>query len=453
MKFLLTQLKQHPLSLEIYGQTSDEDIKDLLASMDLEGQKEPIIINQSFEIISGNRRFETAKKLGWTEIEAVQQDFEQSEEEIEIISRNVKRERKPSQMANEILRLKKIYSSGQGSRTDMKVKSSKFHKNIYEDKTCRAFLADLLNISEGTIVNLLYIKKMKPDLFELIDKKKLSIGGVADSLRERENWAVKQSHNTSDFFRKSNTFVDIQFGNQQKLKYSDRIVDEFLEKYQSAKNANKPFFLDDILSQVVLDNEKFIDKRIAEEDKKYLGVIDSFYRAVKSGHFTPHIVTVDFHDGHSLHGKKVIELDDFLRENKVKSLEELSLESLLNVVMLSIRYLHYELKSDLKSYGKKDMHVIVVPKGYREADFPDISLQLFESYLKVYSNTLTFIDKKANEDERKQASTNLRDLYQKIRWYVRENHGFFEVRISNSSNNKELLTNLSEVVESKMSMN
>ena len=66
MKFKVSSLTHHPKNKEIYILSS---IDELMESISEVGLLQSIIIDQHQQIISGNRRFESIKRLGWKEVE------------------------------------------------------------------------------------------------------------------------------------------------------------------------------------------------------------------------------------------------------------------------------------------------------------------------------------------------------------------------------------------------
>ena len=62
MKIKLSKLKHHPKNKEIYNLSS---IEELIESISEFGLLQPLVIDQHHQIISGNRRFESIKRLGW----------------------------------------------------------------------------------------------------------------------------------------------------------------------------------------------------------------------------------------------------------------------------------------------------------------------------------------------------------------------------------------------------
>jgi ParB/RepB/Spo0J family partition protein len=66
MKISISKIKPHPINKEIYTLSN---LDDLIKSIKDVGLLQPLIINQFNQIISGHRRFECIKKLGWDEVD------------------------------------------------------------------------------------------------------------------------------------------------------------------------------------------------------------------------------------------------------------------------------------------------------------------------------------------------------------------------------------------------
>ena len=61
----ITDIKPHPKNSEIYDLSN---IDDLVESIKEVGLLQPLIINKYNQILSGHRRFESIKRLGWKEV-------------------------------------------------------------------------------------------------------------------------------------------------------------------------------------------------------------------------------------------------------------------------------------------------------------------------------------------------------------------------------------------------
>jgi ParB family chromosome partitioning protein len=94
------------------------DIEGLMASLKKHGQLTPIILNRNNELISGFRRLQAAKRLGWKSIEAVILDRPSQQQKLEIeIEENVQRlDLSAEDLAEGLMRLHKLRQPGLLSR-------------------------------------------------------------------------------------------------------------------------------------------------------------------------------------------------------------------------------------------------------------------------------------------------------------------------------------------------
>ena len=82
MKVKVSSLTHHPKNKEIYDLSS---IEELMESISEVGLLQSLIIDQYQQIISGNRRFESIKRLGWKEVEVEVKEVKKEEEELLLI--------------------------------------------------------------------------------------------------------------------------------------------------------------------------------------------------------------------------------------------------------------------------------------------------------------------------------------------------------------------------------
>ena len=121
MKVKVSSLTHHPKNKEIYDLSS---IDELMESISEVGLLQPLTIDTRNQVISGNRRFESIKRLGWKEVEVI--DIQEDEEELLLIHFNKQRIKSFKELINEYLTLDRIYRKGQGKRTDLtSVKSNR----------------------------------------------------------------------------------------------------------------------------------------------------------------------------------------------------------------------------------------------------------------------------------------------------------------------------------------
>ena len=123
MKVKVSSLTHHPKNKEIYDLSS---IEELMESVSEVGLLQSLIIDQHNQIISGNRRFESIKRLGWKEIEVEVRDVQEDEEELLLIHYNKQRIKSFKELINEYLTLDNLYRKRQGRREDLtSVKSNR----------------------------------------------------------------------------------------------------------------------------------------------------------------------------------------------------------------------------------------------------------------------------------------------------------------------------------------
>jgi len=90
------------------------------------GLLQPLIIDSRNQVISGNRRFESIKRLGWEEVEVEVKKVKKGEEELLLIHYNKQRIKSFKELINEYLTLDNLYRKRQGRREDLtSVKSNR----------------------------------------------------------------------------------------------------------------------------------------------------------------------------------------------------------------------------------------------------------------------------------------------------------------------------------------
>jgi len=196
MKVKVSSLKHHPKNKEIYTLSS---IEELMESISEVGLLQPLIIDSRNQVISGNRRLESIKRLGWEEVEVEVKEVKKGEEELLLIHYNKQRIKSFKELINEYLTLDNLYRKGQGKRTDLtSVKSNK--------GSSRDMVSKELGISSSQLRRLVFIHKNKPEYIELLDKGILTINQsylqIQREIKERES--KKPTTSNSESFVKSN---------------------------------------------------------------------------------------------------------------------------------------------------------------------------------------------------------------------------------------------------------
>jgi DNA modification methylase len=188
MKAKVSSLKHHPKNKEIYNLSS---IEELMESISEVGLLQPLTIDTRNQVISGNRRFESIKRLGWNEVEVIVLEVkEEEEEELLLIHYNKQRIKSFKELINEYLTLDNLYRKGQGRRTDLtSVKS-----NI---SSTRDIVSKEMGISSSQLRRLIYIHTHQPNHIELLDKGILTVNQsylqIQREIKERKSRESKTS--------------------------------------------------------------------------------------------------------------------------------------------------------------------------------------------------------------------------------------------------------------------
>ena len=204
MKIKVSQLKHHPKNKEIYSLSSIDELMESISEL---GLLQPLVIDQYNQVISGNRRFESIKRLGWENVEVEQKTINENEEELLLVHYNKQRIKTFKEIINEYLVLKKHYEIGQGKRTDLTfVRSNKSLNG--RDK-----VSEEIGISSSQLGKLLFIHKHQPHHIGLLDKGILTVNQSylqisrdlreSKSRKENNNDSSNLIKNTWRFYQKS----------------------------------------------------------------------------------------------------------------------------------------------------------------------------------------------------------------------------------------------------------
>ena len=187
MKVKVSQLKHHPLNERIYSLSG---IESLMESINIVGLLEPPTIDQHFQVVSGNRRFESIKRLGWKEIEVHQIFVKKGDEVLTLIHFNRQRIKTSKELLNEYFELE-TYHKLTGLKKGQKV---------------RNVISNEIKVKDSMLSRLLYIYKRNPKYIDLIDKGILTINQSYLNLRriEDENVSKKDKNSSTKFQPSSN---------------------------------------------------------------------------------------------------------------------------------------------------------------------------------------------------------------------------------------------------------
>ena len=197
MKVKVSSLKHHPKNKEIYTLSS---IEELMESISEVGLLQPLTVDTRNQVISGNRRFESIKRLNWEEVDVNLREVKKEDEELLLIHYNKQRIKSFKELINEYLTLDNLYRKGQGKRTDLtSVKS-----NI---SSTRDIVSKEMGISSSQLRRLVYIYKNRPEYIELLDKGILTVNQSYLQIQREVKEKESRESNTSlksDSINKSN---------------------------------------------------------------------------------------------------------------------------------------------------------------------------------------------------------------------------------------------------------
>ena len=102
----INEISENPINYQIYSSKHSKEDEELESSIRMSGQLEPIVVNRkTYQIISGHRRFNTIKKLGFDTIDVIFKSVGELEI-IELIQSNRHREKSLVEKVNEYRTLK-----------------------------------------------------------------------------------------------------------------------------------------------------------------------------------------------------------------------------------------------------------------------------------------------------------------------------------------------------------
>jgi len=128
--------------------------------------------------VSGNRRLECIKRLGWKEVEVNQINVKKGDEILTLIHFNRQRIKTNQELLNEYFELESYHKI----------------KGIKKGQKIRNVVTHSMNSKDGLLARLLYIHKRNPDYIELIDKGILTINqGYLNLRREEEERISRES--------------------------------------------------------------------------------------------------------------------------------------------------------------------------------------------------------------------------------------------------------------------
>ena len=169
MRLPISNITPHPKNREIYSLSDLEDLRNSILEV---GLLQPLIINQNHQILSGHRRFECIKELGWDEVEVDIKEISEEETELYLVHFNKQRIKSFKEVLKEYDILSHFYGRTQGKRNDLTfVRPNK--SEVFFNR--RDTISKEIGIASSQLGKLLFIRKNNEDHIELIDKGILTI--------------------------------------------------------------------------------------------------------------------------------------------------------------------------------------------------------------------------------------------------------------------------------------
>ena len=162
MKISISKIKPHPINKEIY---SLSNLDDLIKSIEDVGLLQPLIINQFNQIISGHRRFECVKKLGWDDVEVQVKNVDEVETDFYLVQYNKQRIKTISEILNEYDVIEKHYENKRG-----KIKNVRANNHNEPNYNRRDIIAEEMGVKSSQLGKLLFNRKHREDYIDLIDR-------------------------------------------------------------------------------------------------------------------------------------------------------------------------------------------------------------------------------------------------------------------------------------------
>ena len=166
MKLSIDKITPHPKNREIY---SLSDLDDLKSSLQTVGLLQPLILNQFNQILSGHRRFECIKELGWEEVEVDIKTIDDEETELYLVHFNKQRIKTTQEVLREYDVIERFYENNRGKFKNVRT------NNLEKGYNRRDKIAEELGVKSSQLGKLLFIRKNNEDHIELIDKGILTI--------------------------------------------------------------------------------------------------------------------------------------------------------------------------------------------------------------------------------------------------------------------------------------
>jgi len=173
MKLETKELSIHPHSTNY----KNEDVEDLLRSIDLFGQLQPLIINTKKEVIKGNRRLLACQILKIKTVDVIMADIGENDTFL-FLQLNKTKNLKSVDLLKYLELIEKLYYKGQGFRSDL-LTSTYMSRSDKENET-----KEMTGKSYETMRKLKSVSKNTPHVLEDIDNGKITINVAYNKIKK-----------------------------------------------------------------------------------------------------------------------------------------------------------------------------------------------------------------------------------------------------------------------------
>ena len=239
MKVNVSKLKHHPLNKRIYSLSG---IDTLMDSINQVGLLEPPTVDQHFQVVSGNRRFESIKRLGWKEIEVHQINVKKGDEVLTLIHFNRQRIKTTQELLNEYFELESYHK----------------RRGLIKGQKVRNIVSKEIKVTDGQLARILYVHKRNPKYIELIDSGILTVNQAYLNLRREEDERVARESNKK-LTQFQSPLNKKQFTFYQK---SSHLLDEIKDNTIQCIFTSPPYALGirDYSNKVIIGTEKSVNE-------------------------------------------------------------------------------------------------------------------------------------------------------------------------------------------------
>lgn len=173
MKLETKELSIHPHSTNY----KNEDVVDLLRSIDLYGQLQPLIINTKKEVLKGNRRLLACQILKIKTVDVIMADIGENDTFL-FLQLNKTKNLKSVDLLKYLELIEKLYHKGQGFRSDL-ITSTYMSRSDMKNE-----IKEMTGKSHETMRRLKSVSENAPHLIEDIDNGEITINGAFNKVNK-----------------------------------------------------------------------------------------------------------------------------------------------------------------------------------------------------------------------------------------------------------------------------